>query len=90
MQPLGPTHVHGRTAGLSRALDDYARGEFWTNCTFNWCVVTNGGLTVGALAFVDEPAGVGANASLVIEKARAGIHCPFSSFSPDGGWHEGA
>lgn len=74
--------------GLAQALHDYAHGEFWTNCTFNWGVVTNGGLTVGALAFVDTP-GIGANASDVIARAKAGIRCPFSSFSPDGGWHEG-
>lgn len=75
--------------GLSEALKDYARGEFWTNCTFNWGVVTNGGLTVGALAFVDQPGRLGADASAVVTAAARGLHCPFSSFAPDGGWHEG-
>lgn len=75
--------------GLAQALHDYEHGEFWMNCTFNWGVVTNGGLTVGALAFVDEAGDVGTNASRVIANAKVGIYCPFTSFAPDGGWHEG-
>ena len=49
------TIVAGVTAlGFDEALKDYTKGEFWTNCTFNWGVVTNGGLTVGALAFLED------------------------------------
>ena len=31
-----------------------------------------------------------ANVSAVLSKAAAGIRCPFSSFAPHGGWHEGS
>ena len=61
---------------------------FWTNCTFNWGIVTNGGLMVGALAFLDEPAAA-TNVSAVMTRAAVGVRCPFGSFAPHGGWHEG-
>ena len=63
--------------GFDEALKDYAKGEFWTNCTFNWTfnwgVVTNRGLIVGALAFLEDTS----NASVVISNAMIGIgiHC---------------
>ena len=31
-----------------------------------------------------------ANASAVLKKAAVGIQCPFGSFAPHGGWHEGS
>ena len=74
--------------GFNEALVQYADKVFWTNCTFNWGVVTNGGLMVGALAFLDEPA-ASANASAVFARAAVGVRCPFQSFSPHGAWHEG-
>jgi hypothetical protein len=77
--------------GFDEALAQYdpsgsAKPQFWTNCTFNWGIVTNGGLTVGGLAFAgDVP-----NASAVMAKAAVGLRCPFASFAPHGGWHEGS
>jgi hypothetical protein len=75
--------------GFDEALSQYAKGVFWANCTFNWGVVTNGGLTIGGLAFLDEPLAA-ANVSAVLAKAAAGLRCPFGSFAPHGGWHEGS
>ena len=49
----------------------------------------NGGLTIGGLAFLDEPLAF-ANVSAVLSKAAVGIQCPFGSFAPHGGWHEGS
>ena len=43
---------------------------------------------VGALAFLDEPVAA-INASAVIARASVGVRCPFGSFAPHGGWHEG-
>jgi hypothetical protein len=74
--------------GFGDALVQYKKHAFWANCTFNWGIVTNGGLTVGGLAFVDEPVAA-ANAAAVLAKAAVGIQCPFGSFAPHGGWHEG-
>jgi hypothetical protein len=43
---------------------------------------------VGGLAFLDEPQ-LAANVSAVLAKAAVGVQCPFGSFAPHGGWHEG-
>jgi hypothetical protein len=75
--------------GFEDALAQYNKNAFWANCTFNWGIVTNGGLTVGGLAFVDEPVAA-ANVAAVLAKAAVGIQCPFGSFAPHGGWHEGS
>ena len=76
--------------GFDEALTQYAppKPQFWTNCTFNWGIVTNGGLTVGGLAFLDEPRAA-ATVAAVLAKAAVGLKCPFASFKPHGGWHEG-
>jgi hypothetical protein len=91
---LSPAQRQAVVAGVSRmgfdeALAQYAKNAFWANCTFNWGVVVNGGLTVGGLAFADEPA-VRDKVNSVLLKAAAGIQCPFSSFAPHGAWHEGS
>jgi len=75
--------------GFGEALVQYSQHAFWANCTFNWGIVTNGGLTIGALAFLDEPVAA-ANASAVLAKAAVGLRCPFGSFAPHGAWHEGS
>ncbi len=72
--------------GLAEALREYAAGVFWTNCTFNWGIVTNGGLTVGALGLYEA---IPENASRVLAQAAARLPCGFTSFAPQGGWHEG-
>lgn len=74
--------------GFNEALVQYPHA-FWANCTFNWGVVTNGGLSIGALAFLDEPVAA-ANASAVLSKALVGVSQPFRSFAPHGAWHEGS
>jgi hypothetical protein len=91
---LSPSRRQSIVAGVSRmgfgeAVEQYKKKAFWTNCTFNWGVVTNGGLTIGGLAFLDEPVAT-ANVSEVLAKAAVGIQCPFGSFAPHGGWHEGS
>ena len=74
--------------GFDEALAKYPHA-FWANCSFNWGIVTNGGLTIGALAFLDEPVAAD-NASAVLSRALAGLSLPFRSFSPHGAWHEGS
>ena len=37
--------------GFGAAVVQYSQHAFWANCTFNWGIVANGGLTVGALAW---------------------------------------
>ena len=87
---LSPAQRQTIVAGVNRlgfgeALNQYANHVFWANCTFNWGVVTNGGLTIGGLAFLDEPLAA-ANVRDVLTKAAVGLQCPFGSFAPHGGW----
>jgi hypothetical protein len=90
---LSPAQRHTIVAGIARLGFDEALAKyphaFWANCSFNWGMVTNGGLAIGALAFLDEPAAT-VNASAVLSKALAGLSLPFSSFAPHGAWHEGS
>ena len=90
---LSPAQRQTIVAGVARlgfdeALSQYPHA-FWANCSFNWGVVTNGGLAIGALAFLDEPVAA-ANASAVLSKALVGVSQPFRSFAPHGAWHEGS
>ena len=90
---LSPAQRQTIVAGTARlgfyeALSKYPHA-FWANCSFNWGVVTNGGLAIGALAFLDEPVAA-VNASAVLSKAIVGVSQPFRSFAPHGAWHEGS
>eukprot|EP01051_Picozoa_sp_SAG22_P022010 SAG22_NODE_5100_length_1086_cov_1.603850_1_plen_313_part_10 len=90
---LSPAQRQTIVAGVTRLGFDEALAKyphaFWANCTFNWGMVTNGGLAIGALAFLGEPVAA-ANASAVLSKALAGLRLPFRSFAPHGAWHEGS
>lgn len=90
---LSPAQRQTIVAGVARLGFDEAVAQyphaFWANCTFNWGVVTNGGLAIGALAFLDEPIAA-TNASIVLSKALVGVSQPFRSFAPHGAWHEGS
>ncbi len=74
------------TKGLEPGLKGYADGDRWTTTPFNWNLVCNGGMTLGALAISDEEPEVARD---VLERARASIPIAMASFAPDGGWAEG-
>lgn len=72
--------------GFKEALKDYNQGAFWHKCVFNWNIVTNGGLLIGALAFFEDSPDLAAQ---VYGNATEGLPYAFDSFAPKGGWHEG-
>ena len=72
--------------GLNQGLKQYTEHKWWTFSAFNWNIVCNGGLIVGALAIGDKHPD---EANRIINCARISIPYAMASFSPDGGWAEG-
>ena len=72
--------------GLKQGLQQYAEHKWWTFSAFNWNIVCNGGLLVGALAIGDKHPD---EANRIVNCARLSVPYAMASFSPDGGWAEG-
>jgi hypothetical protein len=72
--------------GLNAGLKVYDSGGRWTKTQFNWNLVCNDGLALGALAVADQEPKI---AGEVLEAARASVPLAMASFAPDGGWPEG-
>ncbi|MFO7775738.1 MAG: heparinase II/III family protein, partial [Candidatus Hydrogenedentota bacterium] len=69
--------------GLQTSFD---QAGWWVDATNNWSPVCHGGLTMGALAVMeDEPA----LAEDVIVRAMENIHRPMNAYGPNGGYPEG-
>ncbi len=77
-----------RDLGLRPGLDPSARHNFWHRAEHNWNQVCFGGLTLGALAVMDEP-GCEADALALLRLARAGIAQGLKPYAPDGVYPEG-
>jgi len=78
-----------REKGLKPALLAYQDREktgWWAASPFNWNLVVNSGIGLGALAVLAEDPEV---ASLVLEKALGSLPLAVAKFSPDGGSYEG-
>jgi hypothetical protein len=79
------------TKGLDQALPIYQKQAWWTRERFNWNVVCNSAMTMGALAVAD--AGVDNSAhEKAVETFRAALDSiphGLSSWGTDGGWPEG-
>ena len=73
--------------GLKQGLKEYGEHRWWTFSGFNWNIVCNGGLIVGALAIGDKHPEV---SNRIITCARMSVPYAMASFAPDGGWAEGA
>jgi hypothetical protein len=72
--------------GIEPALGFYENRRSWTQATHNWNQVSNGGITLGALAVAeDEPS----RAERVLRAAVESIPRAMNSYAPDGGWNEG-
>ena len=72
--------------GLEPGLQAYAAPAFWVNNRFNWNLVCNGGLVMGALAVADvEPEKAGA----ILKAAFESVPKAISNYGSDGGWIEG-
>lgn len=72
--------------GLKQGLKQYTEHKWWTFSAFNWNIVCNGGLIVGALAIGDKHPD---EANRIVYCARLSVPYAMASFSPDGGWAEG-
>ena len=72
--------------GIKAGLNQFKTHKWWTCTPYNWNIVCNGGLLVGALAVADEEPEL---ANRVINCARMSVPYAMASFEPDGGWPEG-
>ncbi|MBI1272453.1 DUF4962 domain-containing protein [bacterium] len=72
--------------GLKQGLKQYTEHKWWTFSAFNWNIVCNGGLIVGALAIGDKHPD---EANRIVNCARLSVPYAMASYSPDGGWAEG-
>jgi hypothetical protein len=72
--------------GLRPGREAFQRKAWWTEANHDWNQVTNGGLTLGALAIADEEPEL---AREMIDLSRGSIVLALRSFAPDGGWAEG-
>lgn len=72
--------------GLEPGLQAYAAPSFWVNNRFNWNLVCNGGLVIGALAVAEsEPE----KSAAVLKAAFDSVPKAMSNYGADGGWIEG-
>lgn len=73
--------------GLKPGLREYELHKWWTYSPFNWNLVCNGGMTLGALAIADEEPEL---ASRILNCTKISVPFAMATFAPDGGWPEGA
>ena len=72
--------------GLEPGLTAYGNPGSWATNRFNWNLVCNGGMTVGALAIAEsEPEKAGA----ILRSAIDSVPKAMSNYGLDGGWIEG-
>jgi hypothetical protein len=71
--------------GLQPGLTGYDNGEWWSNTTNNWNIVTNGGLGMGALAVGDV---VPALAEEIITRGLGFLPTAIGEYAPDGAYPE--
>lgn len=67
-------------------LKGYKTHAWWATTPVNWNLVCNGGLAIGALAFMDD---VPELAASVFGNASVGLPKCVSTYGPSGGWPEG-
>src|SRR5690606_794382 len=72
--------------GLTPGVHGYLNGEFWATTTSNWNIVTNVGLSMGALAVGDEAPEL---AEYILQQAINNLPIALSEYAPDGGYPEG-
>ena len=80
--------------GLRPGLDQYTKQVFWTlPHANNWGQVCNGGLTLGALAILNDgmhdPGGLAPEPEQMLKITTANVRNALTNYGPDGGWPEG-
>ncbi|MDP9169926.1 MAG: heparinase II/III-family protein, partial [Acidobacteriota bacterium] len=74
------------TKGLDPALPFYQQKTWWTREHYNWNIVCNGGMTLGALAVAEDES---AKSGEILRGALESIPHGLTTFGTDGGWPEG-
>jgi hypothetical protein len=77
------------TKALNPGLAGMQAGNFWYRATYNWNPICNGGLSLAALAVMDEGDAIRPLASKLIATAMAGLPYYIREFEPDGQTVEG-
>jgi hypothetical protein len=72
--------------GLDQALPFYQKQSSWTRDHFNWNIVCNSAMAMGALAVADETR---EKASEILRGALESIPHGLATYGMDGGWPEG-
>ncbi len=72
--------------GLDPALPIYQQKAWWTREHYNWNIVCNAGLTLGALAVAEDES---AKSGDILRGALESIPHGLATFGTDGGWPEG-
>ena len=72
--------------GLQPGLQAYAAPQSWAGNHYNWNLVCNSGLTLGALALADVEREL---ATATLKAALESVPRAMASFGTDGGWVEG-
>jgi rhamnogalacturonyl hydrolase YesR len=74
--------------GINPGIERYnTNANIWTVSRYNWNLVCNGGLIVGALAIADS--NESEKALFILEHARRSMPIAISTYKPDGAWPEG-
>ncbi len=74
------------TLGLKEGIKAYERGNWFFNDEFNWNLVCNGGLLVGALAVAESEPDISRR---VVDIALRCMPRAIATYDPDGAWPEG-
>ena len=72
--------------GLYEGLTDFRNNGWWTKADFNWNIVCNAGLVIGALAIMENNTEI---ANDILQRASLSLQVALKTFGPDGGWKEG-
>jgi hypothetical protein len=75
-------YFYGSSLPIAARYHDYN----WAVCNFNWNLVCNGGMAVGALAVADDEPEIAAR---VLSAAIRSVPLALVEYGPDGGWAEG-
>lgn len=72
--------------GLKAGLVAYQEKAWWMSAASNWNLVCNGGLTIAALALMEEEPAI---TQSILDTAIANLPLSLASFQPDGAWEAG-
>jgi hypothetical protein len=75
-----------REAIIEKGLETSLEGGWWVVATNNWNQVCHGGLTLGALAVMEDAPDLAAQ---IIERAVANVPRSMAEYAPDGAYPEG-